>query len=138
MSICPPARLENFSSNVLQNECTLILKLNQWGNVQSITAHKHKKNIYNWTILCRRSVLEQHRADGLDRIGSVKWSLALCLLAVFLLVYFSLWKGVRSTGMVSLKLSIRILNERKQISAHALYFYSRDWARLVVYVYINV
>lgn len=44
--------------------------------------------------------MEQHRADGLDRIGSVKWSLALCLLAVFLLVYFSLWKGVRSTGMV--------------------------------------
>ncbi|KDR15435.1 Sodium-dependent serotonin transporter, partial [Zootermopsis nevadensis] len=45
-----------------------------------------------------RSVLEQHRADGLDRMGPVKWSLALCVLAVFLLVYFSLWKGVRSTG----------------------------------------
>ncbi|GFG40749.1 hypothetical protein Cfor_06027, partial [Coptotermes formosanus] len=45
-----------------------------------------------------RSVLEQHRADGLDRIGPIKWSLALCVLAVFVLVYFSLWKGVRSTG----------------------------------------
>ncbi|XP_075217892.1 serotonin transporter [Lycorma delicatula] len=45
-----------------------------------------------------RHVLEQHRADGLDRIGPIKWSLALCVLAVFLLVYFSLWKGVRSTG----------------------------------------
>jgi hypothetical protein len=50
----------------------------------------------------RRSVLEQHKADGLDRVGPVKWSLALCVLAVFLLVYFSLWKGVRSTGKVSL------------------------------------
>lgn len=49
----------------------------------------------------RRKVLEMHLADGVDYIGPVKWSLALCLLAVFLLVYFSLWKGVRSTGKVA-------------------------------------
>jgi solute carrier family 6 serotonin transporter-like protein 4 len=47
-------------------------------------------------------VLEQYKADGLDRVGPVKWSLALCVLAVFLLVYFSLWKGVRSAGKVSI------------------------------------
>lgn len=64
----------------------------------------HNTNTFTIAIFRRRSVLEQHRADGLDRIGSVKWSLALCLLAVFLLVYFSLWKGVRSTGMVSCRL----------------------------------
>ncbi|KAL1140832.1 hypothetical protein AAG570_000760 [Ranatra chinensis] len=46
----------------------------------------------------QRSVLEQHRSDGLDRMGAIKWSLALCVLAVFILVYFSLWKGVKSTG----------------------------------------
>lgn len=51
--------------------------------------------------VCRRSVLEQHRSDGLNRIGPIKWSLALCVMAVFILVYFSLWKGVRSTGKVS-------------------------------------
>ncbi|CAH1405412.1 unnamed protein product [Nezara viridula] len=45
-----------------------------------------------------RSVLEEYKSDGLDRIGPIKWSLALCVLAVFLLVYFSLWKGVKSTG----------------------------------------
>ncbi|XP_039292530.1 sodium-dependent serotonin transporter [Nilaparvata lugens] len=45
-----------------------------------------------------RSVLEQDKSNGLDRIGPIKWSLAICVLAVFLLVYFSLWKGVRSTG----------------------------------------
>ncbi|XP_054271934.1 sodium-dependent serotonin transporter isoform X2 [Macrosteles quadrilineatus] len=45
-----------------------------------------------------RSVLEQQRSDGLNRIGPIKWSLALCVMAVFILVYFSLWKGVRSTG----------------------------------------
>jgi hypothetical protein len=54
------------------------------------------------TVCFRRSVLEQYKADGLDRVGPVKWSLALCVMAVFLLVYFSLWKGVRSTGKVSI------------------------------------
>nr|CAD7587709.1 unnamed protein product [Timema genevievae] len=45
-----------------------------------------------------RSVLEQYKSDGLDRVGPVKWSLALCVLSVFILVYFALWKGVRSAG----------------------------------------
>ncbi|KAI9561180.1 hypothetical protein GHT06_012136 [Daphnia sinensis] len=45
-----------------------------------------------------RNVLENYLSDGLDDIGPIKWSLALCVFAVFILVYFSLWKGVRSTG----------------------------------------
>lgn len=48
-----------------------------------------------------RNVLQKNLSDGLDDMGSIKWSLALCVLAVFVLVYFSLWKGVRSTGKVS-------------------------------------
>lgn len=49
----------------------------------------------------RRNVLQTHLSDGLDDVGPIKWSLAFCVLAVFVLVYFSLWKGVRSTGKVS-------------------------------------
>lgn len=48
----------------------------------------------------RRHVLEQHRSSGFDDLGPVKWSLAMCLLFVFLLVYFSIWKGVKSSGKV--------------------------------------
>ncbi|CAI6364685.1 unnamed protein product [Macrosiphum euphorbiae] len=69
--------------------CTPVTNLSALTNVSTSPAKE----------FFERSVLEQHRADGLDRIGPIKWSLALCLLAVFLLVYFSLWKGVRSTGM---------------------------------------
>ncbi|KAG5893170.1 hypothetical protein JTB14_000430 [Gonioctena quinquepunctata] len=47
-----------------------------------------------------REVLEQYKSDGLNRMGPIKPSLALCVFAVFVLVYFSLWKGVRSTGKV--------------------------------------
>ncbi|KAI4471178.1 sodium/chloride dependent transporter [Holotrichia oblita] len=45
-----------------------------------------------------REVLEQYKSDGLDRMGPIKPALALCVFAVFVLVYFSLWKGVKSTG----------------------------------------
>jgi solute carrier family 6 serotonin transporter-like protein 4 len=47
-----------------------------------------------------REVLEQYKSDGLNRMGPIKPALALCVFAVFVLVYFSLWKGVRSTGKV--------------------------------------
>ena len=49
----------------------------------------------------RRSVLEIHKSSGIDNVGSIKFSLTVCLAIVFLLVYFSLWKGVRSTGKVN-------------------------------------
>lgn len=49
----------------------------------------------------RRSVLEIFRSSGIDDIGQIKPSLAFCLACIFLMVYFSLWKGVKSTGKVS-------------------------------------
>ena len=38
----------------------------------------------------------------LNSLGPIKPSLAICTLAVFVLVYFALWKGVKSTGKVNL------------------------------------
>lgn len=55
-------------------------------------------------VFFRRSVLQSQNSDGLNRMGPIKWSLALCVFAVFLLVYFSLWKGVKSTGKVRRRL----------------------------------
>lgn len=52
-------------------------------------------------IFSRRNVLEQQRSNGLDDMGPIKPSLALCVFGVFVVVYFSLWKGVRSAGKVS-------------------------------------
>lgn len=54
----------------------------------------------NFQFYFRREVLEQHKSDGLNRMGPIKPALALCVFSVFVLVYFSLWKGVRSTGKV--------------------------------------
>lgn len=38
--------------------------------------------------------------DGLQDIGKLKWELCLCLLAAWVMVYFSLLKGIKSSGKV--------------------------------------
>ncbi|KAM3857164.1 sodium- and chloride-dependent GABA transporter 2-like [Diretmus argenteus] len=39
-------------------------------------------------------------SSSLDELGPVNWRLALCLAAVWLVCYFCVWKGVKSTGKV--------------------------------------
>uniref|UniRef100_A0A3Q2FQI5 Transporter n=1 Tax=Cyprinodon variegatus TaxID=28743 RepID=A0A3Q2FQI5_CYPVA len=39
-------------------------------------------------------------SDGIDNIGSVRWDLALCLLLAWVLCYFCVWNGVKTTGKV--------------------------------------
>uniref|UniRef100_V9KM56 Transporter n=1 Tax=Callorhinchus milii TaxID=7868 RepID=V9KM56_CALMI len=39
-------------------------------------------------------------SDGLDELGSIHWHLLLCLTFTWLLVYFCVWKGVKTTGKI--------------------------------------
>ncbi|KAG7472928.1 hypothetical protein MATL_G00114140 [Megalops atlanticus] len=39
-------------------------------------------------------------SSGIEEVGSLKWDLALCLLAVWVICFFCIWKGVKSTGKV--------------------------------------
>uniref|UniRef100_A0A8C9T1E5 Transporter n=1 Tax=Scleropages formosus TaxID=113540 RepID=A0A8C9T1E5_SCLFO len=39
-------------------------------------------------------------SDGLEQPGIINWELMLCLLATWVMVYFCVWKGVKSTGKV--------------------------------------
>lgn len=48
----------------------------------------------------RRNVLEIHKSSGLRDVGGVRWQLMLCLFLIFTIVYFSLWKGVKTSGKV--------------------------------------
>ncbi|XP_050408843.1 sodium-dependent serotonin transporter [Patella vulgata] len=45
-----------------------------------------------------REVLEMQYSMGLESVGGVKWTMSLCLMSVFLIVYFALWKGIKSSG----------------------------------------
>ncbi|XP_037793884.1 sodium-dependent dopamine transporter-like, partial [Penaeus monodon] len=49
-----------------------------------------------WT----REVLQLQHSGGIQDLGIIKWDLALCLLAVYLICYFSLWKGISTSGKV--------------------------------------
>ncbi|XP_026169207.1 sodium- and chloride-dependent GABA transporter 3-like [Mastacembelus armatus] len=40
-------------------------------------------------------------SGGIEELGSVRWELALCLLVCWMFCYFSIWKGVRSSGKVA-------------------------------------
>uniref|UniRef100_A0AAR2J864 Transporter n=1 Tax=Pygocentrus nattereri TaxID=42514 RepID=A0AAR2J864_PYGNA len=46
----------------------------------------------------RRRVLRI--SSGIDEIGELHWDMALCLLLAWILCYFCIWKGVKSTGKV--------------------------------------
>ncbi|PNI12507.1 SLC6A8 isoform 8, partial [Pan troglodytes] len=42
-------------------------------------------------------------SGGLEVPGALNWEVTLCLLACWVLVYFCVWKGVKSTGKVPLE-----------------------------------
>lgn len=48
--------------------------------------------------LPRRRVLKL--TGSAAELGSVRWELALCLLLSWVVCYFCVWKGVKSTGKV--------------------------------------
>uniref|UniRef100_A0A5F9D8G0 Solute carrier family 6 member 2 n=1 Tax=Oryctolagus cuniculus TaxID=9986 RepID=A0A5F9D8G0_RABIT len=50
--------------------------------------------------LGRRGVLHLHQSHGIDDLGPPRWELTACLVLVITLLYFSLWKGVKTSGKV--------------------------------------
>ncbi|CAB1315593.1 unnamed protein product, partial [Coregonus sp. 'balchen'] len=79
---------------------------NSWNTDRCVedTIRKNKTlmlaaNITNFTSpVTERNVLSI--SSGIDEIGEVKWDLALCLLGVWVICFFCIWKGVKSTGKV--------------------------------------
>lgn len=47
---------------------------------------------------CRLKVLQL--SSGVGTPGAVKWDLALCLLLAWIIVYFCIWKGIKTSGKV--------------------------------------
>ncbi|XP_076435264.1 sodium-dependent dopamine transporter-like [Babylonia areolata] len=47
-----------------------------------------------------RGMLSLHESDGIFNVGKIKWQMVLCLLGVYFICYFSLWKGIHTSGKV--------------------------------------
>lgn len=64
------------------------------------------KHIWAWfsdvcvLCFCRRGVLHLHESRGIHDLGLPRWDLSLCLVVVVFILFFSLWKGVKSSGKV--------------------------------------
>lgn len=57
----------------------------------------------------RRKVLEIQKSGGLYDVGGIRWQLLLCLFLIFSIVYFSLWKGVKTSGKVKKRVVVWVL-----------------------------
>ncbi|KAM6241929.1 sodium-dependent serotonin transporter-like [Spheniscus humboldti] len=79
---------------------------NPW-NTPDCTNYFGRSNV-TWTNFSRspaeefytRKVLEIQKSGGLYDMGGIHWQLLLCLFLIFTIVYFSLWKGVKTSGKV--------------------------------------
>uniref|UniRef100_A0A8C9Z3D0 Transporter n=1 Tax=Sander lucioperca TaxID=283035 RepID=A0A8C9Z3D0_SANLU len=74
--------------------CVLFDHHNQTANVSSLPENATSPVIEFW----EREVLRL--SSSLDELGPISWKLALCLAVVWLVCYFCVWKGVKSTGKV--------------------------------------
>jgi len=54
----------------------------------------------------RRKVLGL--SSGIGEPGNIKWDLSLCLLLAWIVVYFCIWKGIRSSGKVISKVKTKM------------------------------
>ncbi|ODM98864.1 Sodium-dependent noradrenaline transporter, partial [Orchesella cincta] len=73
----------------------------RWSNCDNIWNTPNCSTCYASPVKINlRYVLEVHESAGLHDIGKLKWELALCLLAVYVICYFSLWKGISTSGKV--------------------------------------
>lgn len=70
------------------------------------------QNIFKYnSVLCllplplRRKVLRL--SGGLHEPGDISYEMVLCLIAVWIIVYFCMWKGVKSTGKVMCFLAVQ-------------------------------
>ena len=87
-------------SNSLAHSSTyLLIQINQIGGEKQ---RLYVAYLFLFFVLSRRGVLSVHKSTGLEDLGHVRWPLVLCTLLTFCLLYFCLWKGVKTTGKVSM------------------------------------
>lgn len=82
--------LVNSTSIAISNQTTLNATVQNVSNSFSSASSEY----FN------RFILEIHESDGIHDLGIIKWEMATCLLIVYLICYFSLWKGISTSGKV--------------------------------------
>ncbi|KAM9349533.1 sodium- and chloride-dependent betaine transporter-like [Symphorus nematophorus] len=79
---------------------------NTWNTANCLGLHQTFNTTTNQTNTTSAAIEFWERrvlgmSGGIEELGGVRWELALCLLATWVFCYFSIWKGVRSSGKVT-------------------------------------
>lgn len=76
---------------------------------------------YSWMFLCHHSenVLGLVNSEGLHDPGPVRWPLALCLLAAWIIIFLCMLKGIRSSGKVKWKTVVLVKLKSVQLPARS-------------------
>ncbi|KAL4234396.1 Sodium-dependent noradrenaline transporter [Mactra antiquata] len=69
-------------------------------NASNVTDPSNNHSVSSSFEFFERGMLKLHMSSGLSNLGEVRWELVLCTLLTFICIYFSLWKGVKSSGKV--------------------------------------
>ncbi|KAJ4927508.1 hypothetical protein JOQ06_015235 [Pogonophryne albipinna] len=80
---------------------------NSW-NTETCVEFDRKDDYLNWTVAANstspvREFWEKRVLNitgSVHELGNIRWELALCLLLSWIICYFCVWKGVKSTGKV--------------------------------------
>ncbi|XP_061678797.1 sodium- and chloride-dependent GABA transporter 2 isoform X1 [Syngnathoides biaculeatus] len=85
------SQVTHLKPSVIQGSCVTFQKRNS-----SVIPHENATSsvIEFW----ERRVLRI--SSGIDHIGSLNWDLVICLAVAWVICYFCIWKGVKSTGKV--------------------------------------
>lgn len=72
----------------------------------------------------RRKVLRL--SGGLHEPGDISYEMVLCLIATWIIVYFCMWKGVKSTGKVNYFLALAVQFMIFNVTCHCLGLWSAE------------
>ncbi|XP_058498270.1 sodium- and chloride-dependent creatine transporter 1 [Solea solea] len=147
--------VKSFSSTLPWSTCD-----NEWNTPSCVETFQHQdcknRSLANITITSNMTCAQLANASspivefwenkvldissGLDEPGRLNWEILLCLMAAWVIVYFCVWKGVKSTGKVVyitatfpyLALFILLVRGVTLPGAYdgIMYFISPDWSKL--------
>ena len=76
------------------------------------------KNMSLTHVSCSERVLGVVHSEGLHNPGPVRWPLALCLLAAWIVIFLCMLKGIRSSGKVNQHNVVIVISRKTHTHTH--------------------
>ncbi|CAF2973352.1 unnamed protein product [Rotaria sp. Silwood2] len=98
---CVAADITEYKNNLQSVNTANQMSTKTMINTSSLLAQSAQycnRSVYSTEEYFYRRLQEVDKADGFNNLGKIKWELALYLFIVFVIVYFALWKGIKSSG----------------------------------------